>query len=168
MLLPICGAASLTSVRGTFGPPVFFAVAGIDLSTAMLGPLSAGKLVSGRTPRPSDGAAEVGRGRHEPRQAEQAHGQLRHRDREHQGQGAGCTVAGIVATPSGSGNGPLPAAGQGAGAAWPAARRSRSISAPRLTLAVIAAAVLLAVLGGRERASSCRSFLRHGMPLARL
>lgn len=45
--------------RGNFKPPATFTVAGVDLSAGALGPLSSGKLGSGRTLRASDASSDV-------------------------------------------------------------------------------------------------------------
>jgi len=91
------------SGSGTFKPPVFFSVAGIDLSTGALGPLSSGRVVSGRTLRPSDGSASV---------AVVDSGYARQNKLtvgsaiaigNTKGKGTDFTVVGVVATPSGSG-----------------------------------------------------------------
>ncbi|HUJ06658.1 MAG TPA: ABC transporter permease [Streptosporangiaceae bacterium] len=47
------------SGRGSFKPPVFFSVAGVDLSTGALGPLSSGKITSGRTFTATDASSDV-------------------------------------------------------------------------------------------------------------
>ncbi len=43
------GGGGSSGGRGNFKAPVFFSVAGVDLSTGALGPLSSGKITSGRT-----------------------------------------------------------------------------------------------------------------------
>jgi putative ABC transport system permease protein len=43
------GGGGSSAGRGNFKAPVFFSVAGVDLSTGALGPLSSGKITSGRT-----------------------------------------------------------------------------------------------------------------------
>ena len=45
--------------RGRFKPPVFFSVAGVNLSAGALGPLASGKLSSGRTFRAADASSDV-------------------------------------------------------------------------------------------------------------
>jgi ABC-type lipoprotein release transport system permease subunit len=45
--------------RGNFKPPATFTVAGVDLSTGALGPLSSGKLASGRTLKAGDATSDV-------------------------------------------------------------------------------------------------------------
>jgi putative ABC transport system permease protein len=51
------GSGGSSGGRGNFKPPVFFSVAGVDLSTGALGPLSSGKITSGRTFVSTDASA---------------------------------------------------------------------------------------------------------------
>jgi len=47
------------SGRGSFKPPTTFSVSGVDLSTGAIGPLSSGKITSGRTFSTADASSDV-------------------------------------------------------------------------------------------------------------
>jgi len=98
------GTQSGPARRGTFKPPVFFSVAGVDLSTGALGPLSSGKLASGRTFRTTDSDSDVAVvDASYARQNKLSVGSTIAIGNS-KGKGTNFTVVGIVSTPSGTGS----------------------------------------------------------------
>jgi putative ABC transport system permease protein len=89
--------------RGRFAPD-FFSVAGVDLSTGALGPLSSAKLSSGRTFTASDATSDVAVvDANYARQNKLKVGSVIAIGNS-KGKGTNFTVAGLVSTPSGTGS----------------------------------------------------------------
>jgi putative ABC transport system permease protein len=98
------GGGTGSSGRGNFQRPVFFTVAGVDLSTGSLGPLSSGKLTTGRTFFASDASSDVAVVDADyARQNKLAIGSTIAVGNS-KGKGTKFKVVGIVRTPSGTGS----------------------------------------------------------------
>jgi putative ABC transport system permease protein len=98
------GGGTSGAGRGNFKPPVFFSVAGVDLSTGGLGPLSAGKITSGRTLGAADSSSDVALvDSSYARQSKLAVGS-KVTIGNSKGTGTSFSVVGIVSTPSGTGS----------------------------------------------------------------
>ena len=96
--------ASGGSKVGTFRPPVFFSVAGVDLSTGALGPLSSAKLASGRTLRASDRTADVAVVDSNYAKQNKLKVGSTVTVGNSKGKGTAFTVVGVVSSPSGTGS----------------------------------------------------------------
>ena len=90
--------------RGNFKPPVTFSVAGVDLSTGALGPLSSARLVGGRTLATTDASSNVAVVDSDYASQNKIKVGSTVAIGDSAGKGTNFTVVGTVATPSGTGS----------------------------------------------------------------
>ncbi len=90
--------------RGSFKAPVFFSVAGVDLSTGALGPLSSGKITSGRTFTATDASSDVAVVDSDYARQNKLSVGSKIAIGDTKGAGTSFSVVGIVSSPSGTGS----------------------------------------------------------------